>query len=342
MKTPLTRTLSCLALLTGSLAAQSNNGFTNFIRQVQAPSGVQVDVSVSSTGAQQSNLAVESGGARFELWTVKASPLTSYLLDTKFVGAYIPVSSVVIRSEDPYSTIPRTRADRPFWVDVTVGGLSSVTTAPDAAKKIQLLRHVQSYGDGGIGVNLNRSQATLLSTSYLTANGLQTLSYTVTSIPGTDLTKVRGEERFSTFSLPDTLSPQSQLASQYIQVWPVSTGTITGIAEGDLIRTKMPSVTLAVQDVYPSATIYAQVYQGNPVLGTEGARLSAQWRNSENYPQSKTLVLSSDDLDSPVRADGTWTLELLTDTPFGITRLGKVTFSLKRSIRVNGAVTTME
>ena len=340
MKT-LPRILSCFTFLTGGLFAQST-GFTNFIRQVQTPSGVQWDVSVAATGAQQSGLAVESGGARFELWTVKASPLTSYLLDTKFVGAYIPVSSVTIRSEDPYSTIPRTRADRPFWVDITVSGLSSVTTAPDAAKKIQLLRHVQSYGEGGIGLNLNRTQATLLTTSYLTANGSQTLSYAVTSVPGTDLTKLRGEERFSAFSLADTLSPQSQLASQYIQIWPVAAGTIAGIAENELIRTKMPSVTLNVQDVYPSSTIYAQVYQGSPALGVEGARLSAQWRNSENYPQNKTLVLSSDDLDSPVRADGTWTLELLTDTPFGITRLAKVSFTLKRSIKVNASVTTME
>ncbi|MNG35634.1 hypothetical protein D3C84_1224250 [compost metagenome] len=73
-----------------------------------------------------------------------------------------------------------------------------------------------------------------------------------------------------------------------------------------------------------------------------GDRPSAQWRNSENYPQNKTLTLSSDDLDSPLRADGTWTLELLTETPFGIDRLAKVTFTLKRSIKVNAAVTTME
>lgn len=341
MKTPLTRTLSCLALLTGGLAAQTT-GFTNFIRQVQAPSGVQLDVSVGATGAQQSSLAVESGGARFELWTVKSSPLTNYLLDTKFVGAYIPVTSVDIRSEDPYTTIPRTRADRPFWVDLTVSGLTDVVSAPDAAKKIQLLRHVQSYGTTGIGLNLDRSQATLLSTSYLTTNGAQTLSYTLTSVPGTDRSKLRGEERFSAFSLPDTLSPQSQLASKYIQIWPVATGEIAGITEGQLIRTKMPSLTCNVTDVYPSGTIYTQVYQGNPVLGTVGDRPSAQWRNSENYPQNKTITLSSDDLDSPLRGDGTWTLELLTETPFGIDRLAKVTFTLKRSIKVNAAVTTME
>jgi hypothetical protein len=78
------------------------------------------------------------------------------------------------------------------------------------------------------------------------------------------------------------------------------------------------------------------------VLGTLGDRLSAQWRNSENYPQNKTLTLSSDDLDSPLRSDGTWTIELLTETPFGIDRLAKATFIIHRSIRVNGSVTTME
>jgi hypothetical protein len=220
MKKPLTRILSCFALLTGGLFAQAT-GFTNFIRQVQTPSGVQWDVSVSATGAQQSGLAVEEGGARFELWTVRASPLTNYLLDTKFVGAYIPITAITIRSEDPYPTIPRTRADRPFWVDITVSGLSDLVTAPEAAKKIQLLRHVQSYGETGIGVNLDRTQATLKTTTYLTSNGTQTLSYMQTAVPGTDLAKLRGEERFSAFSLEDTLSPQSQLASRYIQIWPV-------------------------------------------------------------------------------------------------------------------------
>lgn len=341
MKTPLMRTLSCLALLTGGLAAQTT-GFTNFIRQVQAPSGVQLDVSVAATGAQQSSLAVESGGARFELWTVKSSPLTNYLLDTKFVGAYIPVASVNIRSGDPYPTIPRTRADQKFWVDVGVGGMTEDLSAPDAAKKVQLLRHVQSYGTTGIGLNLDRTQATLLTTSYLTSNGTQTFEYALTSVPGADRSKVRGEERFTVFSLADTLSPQSQLASKYIQVWPVATGDIGGIVEGQLIRTKMPSLTCNVTDVYPGGTIYTQVYQGGAVLGTVGDRPSAQWRNSENYPQNKTLTLSSDDLDSPLRGDGTWTLELLTETPFGIDRLAKVTFTLKRSIKVNAAVTTME
>lgn len=326
--------------MTGSVAAQA--GFTNFIRQVQTPSGVQWDVSVAATGAQQSSLAVESGGARFELWTVKASPLTSYLLDTKFVGAYIPVAGVNIRSADPYTTIPRTRADQPFYVDLTVAGLTDVAGAPDAAKRIQLLRHVQAYATNGTGVGLDRTQATLLTTSYLTANGQSTLTYAVTSVPGADRTKVRGEERFSAFSLADTLSPQSQLASKYIQIWPVATGEIAGITEGQLIKTKMPSITLNVVDVYPSGTIYAQVYKGSAVLGTTGDRLSAQWRNSENYPQNKTLTLSSDDLDNPLRSDGTWTIELLTETPFGIDRLGKVTFDLKRSIKVNASVTTVE
>lgn len=219
---------------------------------------------------------------------------------------------------------------------------STSASVPEAAKKVQFLRHVQSYGATGIGVNLDRTQATLETTTYLTANGPQRFDYLVTSVPGGIRNKVRGEERFSVFSLPDTLSPQSQLASKYIQIWPVATGEIAGIEDGQLIRTKMPALTCNVTDVYPGGTIYTQVYQGAPVLGTQGDRPSAQWRNGENFPQNKTITLSSDDLDSPLRADGMWTLELLTETPFGIDRLAKVTFTLKRSIKVNAAVTTME
>ena len=45
--------------------AQSGTAFTNFIRQVQMPTGVERDMSVSSTGEALSPLAIDPGGARF-------------------------------------------------------------------------------------------------------------------------------------------------------------------------------------------------------------------------------------------------------------------------------------
>ena len=107
MKTLLTRVIPVLLAGLGPAVA-ATPVYTNFIRQVQLPTGVQWDVTVASIGEQLSALAIDPGGARFELWTVKDTPLTSYLLDTRYVGTYVPMANVVIRSEDPYSLIPRT------------------------------------------------------------------------------------------------------------------------------------------------------------------------------------------------------------------------------------------
>lgn len=330
-----------LPLVLLAATARAQEGYTNFIRQVQSPSGVQYDVSVAASGERQAGLSVESGGARFELWTVKSSPLSNYLLDTKYVGAYIPLASVVIRTEDPYATIPRTRADRPYWVDVTVSGLTSNADAPDAAKRVKFLRHTQSYGSTGNGSTIDRNQATLLTQSYISSNGTQNLTYELNSVPGANRSKVRGEERYSVFCLADTLSPESQLASRYVQIWPVANAAITGITQNQVIRSKMPPISVTLQDLYPDSRTYAQVYPGSPALGTNGTLVPGLGViKNQTIPTDEVLTLAN--YDSVFTEDGTWTMEILTSTPFGVDRLAFVTFTLNRSIRVNGNVTTME
>jgi len=320
--------------------------YSNYIRQFQMPSGVTWDASstVAPNGSQPSALAINPGGARFDLWTVKSSSLTgmtSYLLDTSYVGTYVPVATVVVRSQDTTGVIPRTRADRPFYVDVTVSGLLSGATDPEPSKSVKFLRHVQSYGVGGTGAGIDRTQATLLTQSSIATNGTQNLSFLLTSVPGADRSKVRGEERFSIFSLEDYQAPESQLASQYIQVWPVADGTISGIAQNQAIRFTLPTLTLALNDLYPNSTTYAQVYKGNPVLGTTGTIVpGSSLIINDSVPNSRVLSLTS--YDSIFDSDGVWTMELLTKTPFGTDRLAYVTFTLNRTIKMNSTVTTIE
>ena len=350
---------SFIALLAsvGVSSAVDEAVYTNFIRQVQLPSTVEWDASASvgPSGSQPSDLAINPGGARFDLWTIKAvgsAPLVNYLLDTAYVGSYVPIGSVVIRSEDPYTLIPRTRADRPFYVDYTVTGLLSGATDPPASKSVKLLRHVQSYGVGGTGINLDRTQATLLSQVSISTNTdpAQTLTYTLTSIPGADRTKVRGEERFSIFSILDSRTegsvtytvPETQISSQFIQIWPVADGTISGVAENQTFRFAMPQLTLTLNDLYPGSTTFAQVYKGNPVLGTTGTVVpgSALVLPSDSLPQNRVLTLTN--YDTIFGSDGRWTMELLTKTPFGTDRLAYVSFNVDRTIETNGSFTTIE
>jgi hypothetical protein len=339
MKPP--RLLALLLTCTSLSPAVRGGEYTNFIRQVQLPTGVQWDATVAASGEQNSALPLDVGGARFELWTVLSEPLTSYLLDTRYVNAYAPAAEVVIRSEDPYPVVPRTRADRPFFVDVTVSGLLAGATDPEASKAVKLLRHVQSYGVGGTGENIDRTQASLLSQVLASQNGTQTLTYTMTSVPSDDLTKVTGEERFSVYSLADGETPESQIASRHIQIWPMADATISGISDGQKIRFKLPQLTLTFNDLYPESQTYAQVYRGKPQEGGDGTVIpGASLVVSDTVPKSKVLVLN--DYDGVFDGDGTWTMEILTKTPFGTDRLAYVSFEIDRTISVNGMVTSYE
>jgi hypothetical protein len=328
--------------------------YTNFIRQFQTPSNVVWDASasVASQGAQPSDLAINPGGARFELWTVSNTPLVSYLLATAYVGTYVPVARVTVRSEDPYPTIPRTRADRPFFVDYEVSGLLTGASDPVASKSVNLLRHVQSYGVKGTGINLDRTQATLVSQATISSNTAapQTLSYTLTSIPNGDRSKVRGEERFSIFTFQDTRTSTTgitytvlptEISSKFIQIWPVADASISGIANNQMIRFAMPTITFTLNDLYPSSSTYAQAYKGNPQLGTSGTVIpGSSLVIDDSLPQDRTLIVN--DYDQVFNEDGRWTIEILTETPFGTDRLAFVSFDVDRTIQVNGTFVTIE
>jgi len=321
--------------------AQSSSGFTSFIRQVQMDSGLVRDVSVAETGQQLSDLAMDTTGARFELWTVKSSPLTSYLLDTKYVGSYVPGAEVNVFSEDPYDEIPRTRADRPFYFNIQLTGLLHGASDPPASKAVKFYRHVQEYGVNGNGIGIDRTQANKIwdFTVNFDINGTGTVA--LTAIPGADRSKVRGEERFSFFTIPDYQAPSTQLASKYIQIWPVADATITGLTPNQVIKLAAPELSITLNDLYPDSETFTQVYKGGPQLGTQGTVIpgSALVIN-DSVPHDRTLIV--DDYDEVFTSDGQWTMEVLTTTPFGTDRLTYFSFNVDRKLRINGQVTTTE
>jgi hypothetical protein len=336
----------CLLLTTFLLALSpsafgQSTGYTFFVRQVQMPAEAGWDITVAQTGSQLSPLAINPFGARFELWAVRSSPLTSYLLDTTYVNSYVPVANVQIQTEDPYTVIPRTRADRPYYVSITVSGLSTDPAAPAAAKSVKLLRHAQAYTPTGDGSNINRSLATLISQGSLSQNGFQVLQYEVNAVPGANRTKVRGEERFSVFSLADYGAPESQLNSQFLQIWPMSEASVTGISTTSVIKGIAPDVTISLTDLYPESVTHAQVYPGPPALDTAGTIVpGASLVVSGTVPRNEQFFLKN--WDAAIPTDGQWTLEVLTTTPFGVDRLAFTTFTVDRAIKVNGAVTSVD
>jgi hypothetical protein len=352
MKSP-----AILAILAASVVlsdAADEIIYTNYLRQFQTPSNVVWDASatVASFGSQPSDLAINPGGARFELWTVaNTTPPVSYLLSTAYVGTYVPVATVAIRSEDPYALLPRTRVDRPFYVDIMTSGLLNGAADPPASKSVKFTRHVQSYGVGGNGININRTQATLLTQSFINTNGTQTITIPAwgTSIPGADPLKIRGEERFTVFSIEDSrtgsdgltyLVPETEIASKFVQVWPMAEATLSGISQNEVIRGSMPNLTMTLTDLYPSSTTYAQVYQGDPQLGMTGTVVpGSSLVIDDSVPQSPP-AMPLREYDAIFNVDGRWTME--TATPFGIDRLVVISFDVQRTLQVNGALTTIE
>jgi hypothetical protein len=299
-----------------------------FIRQKQLPSGAILDTPVQGQGEQMSPLTVDPGGCTFELWGVTAA--SPNLLDTVTVGTYLPTAAVTIRTEDPYPTLPRTRADRPLLVDVNVQGILSDPNAPESSKGVTLLRHVQSYGATGTGDPLDRSLATLLSQTGITSDGLITVPIPLNAIPGTNPAKVRGEERFTILSREDYQLPPSILASQFVQVWPVADATLSGIAQGQIIGASVPQVTFQLNDLYPSSTTWAHVYKGGPQTGITGTTIpGSSVVINGSVPANRTLIVANY---GPVfDSDGVWTMELLTQTPFGTNRLAQVSFGVQRA-----------
>lgn len=346
MKIPNRFTLTIAAVL-GLITPALSNDYTFFVQQIQmdgdgdAANDLDWDVSVPQEGSQQSPLAINPYGARFELWAIKSDPLTDYLIDTTYVNSYIPVAEVTITSEDPYTVIPRTRADRPFSVSILTSGMSDDPSANEAATSVKLIRHVQSYGPGGTGSNVDRSLATLLTQGSLEDNGTHEFDYALSSVPGGDRTKIRGEERFSVFSLADYQAPESQLDSAFIQVWPIAETSISGLTNGSIIKGIAPEVRIDLVDLYPDSWTYAQVYPGQPVLGTEGTIVpGSSIMIDGTIPRDETVVVA--DWDSVIEEDGTYTLEVITITPFGADRLSYRSFEVERTIHLNGAVTSAE
>ena len=325
-----------------NIAAADSTGYTNFIRQIQVPSGLERDLPVAVTGERDSELVVDEKGSRFELWTVSSTPFVSYLLDTEYVGAYIPVANIQVTTADPYfkEGVYRTRADQPFTVKTTVSGLLS-GDVPDAAKQVTYLHHKQQYGSGGPAAN-DPTKATLHSRDTYTQNKTYTDYRDISVIPGSDRLKVWGEERFSVYSLADGSAPASQIAAATVQVLPVSTGEIKGVTDNEMVRFQMPELVFNADDVYPKEGVFVQVYK--KADESSKTRLPVGWTNSSyDGPMSVTLPSGGNDIAGAVDEDGEWVIELWAENPyFGNHLLDAVHFNFTGGIRVNSLVGSME
>lgn len=308
--------------------------FVNFIRQQQQGNGVVWDMPVAATGSSIAALNLESDGALFQLWSVEQGSAKDYLLDQKLVGAYLPAADVKVTTLDPYSRRPRTRVDQPFTVEINVSGLLPGNDFPIAASNVLLERHLGSYQNGTFSLDPAKTvSGAPFSNAYISLNGKTVLRFEASALTAADPTKATGEEHFVIHSLADGTVTQTQIASGSVQVWPVASGAIKGIANGDKIRFQIPPVELLLNDLYPRSDTYLMLFEGTSVNGTEGTIVKAYPLDRET---SESTVIAVPELDSKITKDGTHTLALVSDTIYGRELLCEpVTFSVSRTLRIN-------
>lgn len=321
----------------------------NIIRQTMLNSGLQYDLVTSDDeGSSIAFLPMAEGGSSFELYAYgSAWDNNLYFLDRKVVGHYLPQASIEITTGDAFhdwfnsDQPPRTRADKPYTLAISVSGLLADPEVPRAAQEVLYTHLGQNYEDT---YTPNGNSEYIISSYYM---GNQDPSFTpiYTSLTPMAPTKAMGIETFTISSLTDeTVTESSILANEMLIVWPVSEAEVRGISDGDVIRDSLPNLIGKYEDLYPLSYTYMQIYPGPAELGKVGTVFgsSVRWHNTI-VPQNE--VVGIENWENMIPQDGQYTIEIITITPFDNwtpERLDYVTFTVNRKVTVNGQVITSE
>lgn len=348
MKIPAILSYSLLALNVGAAPADD---YVNWIRQTQIDefgTEVEWDVTVTSSGASLSQEGVGPEGSFFQLWSIHNVTAMEYMLDEQYVSSYLPTAKITILTGDPYTSIKRTRVDQPFSVTVTVAGLDDGTSGlapedvPDAAKKVAFDRVKLNYDEDTHEPADPDAAPTPVSDGFVEVNGDTVNFYEITSLTGPDLTQVEGEEIFTVTSLADFGTAASTLDSRRLQVWPIASGSLTGI-DSSVRYVDVPTIYAECVDLYPKSETYVRGYLGSPTATPVDPFLipASYVKIADSIPQDREMVLK--DLNDLFEREGPYTLELLHETPFGYDILDQIyPMKVDRTIEVKMNLVTGE
>ena len=320
---------------TGAATAGDEWTVTLVQRNLESAAVFQSEVAMEGTGV--SFAPVPEGGSEFNLWAYRTVPgvgVEEHLVDTEVVGAYLPEGRFWITTGDPYAgPIPRTRADQGFTLNYEVGGLRSGADAPLAAQKV-LLDHnyasaVGPIEDGTVGSEVDFGQV------FIDRNGPGEFSFAASILPGTDFTQIAGREIFRLYALPDGQIAELELSQAEVQIWPTAGATFSGVTATDAY-TIAPDITVNLVSLYPGSQTWIQYYPGPYQAGTVGTQIPGPslWALPDSpLTTSKTLT----NLDSVLAANGPWTLEVVTRTPFGIETVNHTTLNINRNLTLRGS-----
>jgi hypothetical protein len=355
------KTLLTFLMLAPAVGALADPTAQSWVRQTDLTNGMVYDIPLTATGGTfQAPLPVSEIGSSFELFARGTAWDTNiYHLDTKLIRAYAPTVTAQLISEDPYvrgdsassNYVRRTRADRPFGLNITVEHLvaSSSSQAESQVYFAVKKRNYDLVSFSGVGQTESLINETNLGNGTVNTSGIYH------QLVASPLTKGCGEQTYTFIRYAADGVPDTTLVQPKMEIWPVATATISNIAASEIFTDRIPALHLQLKYLYPDSYTFAQVYPGPSVLGTSGTMIKGTERRYGSFYNSggaaaattvpQNVDITIDDLSNYAPTDGIYTLEVITTTPFfsrAPERLLTVTFEVDRVISSRGQLSTAE
>lgn len=268
------------------------------------------------------------------------------LIAEKLVGTFIPEANITLTSQDPYRPA-RTRADQPYNANIRITRLPvpGQELPPGVPEKVTLEKNYKLYHPTLHIPSENGSGQGSYDQAYeFTLNGSYTMPNLYQNLPGNSPTKAIGEESFEAYVRVGSGNARAKVGSATIQIWPVCSAVIEGIDTSRIHHEPPRDARVVLTDLYPDSVTYAQIYTGPPSLGTDGFKIPSSVFSINTFAPQNTVVPLTDLIDG-ISADGVYTVEVLTITPFNDRRperIAYLSFNLKRSINIRASMSTME
>ncbi|WP_018970402.1 hypothetical protein [Rubritalea marina] len=246
--------------------------------------------------------------AVYELRSYNDSDITdAYILDTKTIYGFAPQAEVTILSDSSATGIPRTRADKPFYVTHTVNNIQTDSENP----------HLNS------AVLVYATDSGKVFDKVITDNVIaERREYTPSDLFGSsDYYNLEGEVTFyvvqNTTSTDSTYSYADEFDSQVVKVLPKVQGTLTGF-DPEVTYSKLPTLTMNVKNVYPQASLQLRVHPEGDPDNYKVMNCAATFENLTDdlyTPEANITVTLDDEL---ITSDGKWKFKWVhTSTAWG-------------------------
>ncbi len=346
------KTVISLLILSTAIAASQTVLWQTRMIQMQLGGATGIPELVADEGSRPS-LPIGPNGSRFELWgwkLINGVLSSEELLATTEVGTYSPNVDVVITSSDPFAGFHRTRVDQPFSVSFDVSNLlPDGQDIPAASQMVLVEHHADLYPldsfDGGTVESTN-----LVRSFIIEQNGLTSYNFPVTNITAPDLARRAGRERLVVYALADGATPQREIASNQITIYPVAEGDLIGL---DTTREYklIPNFSARVWRAYPASSTWLEIYDGEFGAGTRGTKLPSTLETAGHVapPAFSTIEVGDLPLEFQPTTSGRKTIVLRSSSPFpgeSIEEGGRVlahqTISIGNIITVNAMFSTIE